>query len=215
MLVSAMITKVRYNLAEPSTTTNPFITDTEITSWINEGYRDFCEKTGVLQEKYEQGFTANQQEDAFPSHFLSLHTMEWKNSDEEITPLEPDYMIDLDRNTDNTGTPEKYYLRAYNIYGLEPIPDEAGTVILHISIVPKTDLTTTDSPSIDTRFHDALIYYATHIGKLKNKDADAIYYKNRYEEYVLKALAAVAGRVDKQPTRVMPRMDYYNDYFRT
>jgi hypothetical protein len=80
MLVSAMITKVRYNLAEPSTTTNPFITDTEITSWINEGYRDFCEKTGVLQESTNRGFTANQQEDAFPSHFLSLHTMDGKTA---------------------------------------------------------------------------------------------------------------------------------------
>lgn len=214
MIVSSMITKVRYLLAEPSTTTNPFVTNDEIQAWINEGYRDFCEKTGILQQRYEQGFVANQQEDVFPPNFLSVQTMEWVDSDGEITVLTPEYMIDLDRSTDNTGTPENYYIRSYNIYGLEPIPDEAGTVRIYMSIVPTSDLGTSESPAIDARFHDALIYYAVHLGKLKIGAGDALFYKNRYEEYVLKALASVSERVDKQPIRIIPRLDYY-DCFRT
>jgi hypothetical protein len=202
-------------IGEPSTTTNPFWTDAEITAWINEGYVDFCEKTGVLQESYDQPFIADQQEDVFPSNFLSVQSMEWINDDDEITVLLPEYRNDLDRNSDNTGTPGFYYLRAYNVYGLNPIPDDTGTVRIHMSIVPITDLTSSDSPSIDSRFHYALIYYAAHIAKLKNKSDDAIFYKNRYEEYVMKALSSTAERVDRQPTRIMPNMDYYNDYMRT
>jgi hypothetical protein len=42
-------------------------------------------------------------------------------------------MSDLDRNTDNTGTPEKYYLRAYNIYGLEPYQMRLERLFTHIN----------------------------------------------------------------------------------
>ena len=215
MTLSEMRTRVRYLLGEPSTTVNPFWTNTEIDAWINEGYWDFCEKTGVLQESYDQGFIVNQQEDVFPSHFISIQSMEWINSDDEITVLEPDYMYDLDRNDDNTGTPSKYYLRSNNIYGLNPIPDEAGTVRIYMSVVPTTVLSDdNDVPSIDSRYHHALIYYAVHLAKLKKKSDDAIFYKNRYEEYVLKAIINASNRVDGQPMRIIPRMDYYDEYLR-
>jgi hypothetical protein len=56
---------------------------------LTKGIETSVKKTGVLQEKYRTGVYAYQQEDAFPSHFLSLHTMEMGNlAMEDITPLE-------------------------------------------------------------------------------------------------------------------------------
>ena len=207
MTLSEMITAVRSQIAEPSETTDKFWTDDEITQWINNGYRQFCMITKIVKDLFVKTYEEETREKTFTVDFAQIDRVEWENEDEDIIELLPIAMEDVDFTSDaETNTPEKYYLRSYNVIGLEPVPDEDGTLNVYCSYVPEELSGNDNEPMIPEVFHDALVEFACWKARLKYKDPLYNEHKNNFRDFLALAIKH-AGTTKKKTTGIRPRFN--------
>ena len=205
MKLTEMVTEVRSQLAEPVETVDPFWTDTEIKSWINEGYKQFCMATKIVKDMFIKTVAIGIKEKSIETEFVQIDRIEWKNAAGDVTELLPMPIEDVDFSSDaESGIPVNYYLRSGNVIGIEPTTDAAGTLQLYFSYIPAV-LGDNDSPLFPSMFHNALVEFALWKARIKYKDQLYIEHKTNFRDLIIAAVKQT-GMLKKKTTGIRPRI---------
>jgi hypothetical protein len=104
-----MIAEVRASIAEPS---EGYITDAEITRWINFALLDIVTRARILTSDAKTGSVAAQKKYGLPSDFMLVEKVFFQNL--ELVPLDIHQLLTVSDHTgldQQSATPEHYYIR--------------------------------------------------------------------------------------------------------
>ncbi len=184
--------------------------------WINEGYVDFCERTGCLQSSGYLATTAGSREVALPSGTLRIVGVKYKGVPLlETTPQRLDQEEGANWEA-ATGTPTRWFAEGLEHFCLYPIPAESGTTDLfqrHVE-TPTTELSAdTDEPRIPLGYRQALVYFACLAAAEYDSDVDAsgkraAQFGAAYERMVRRCRSAME-MVGNMPPRILSARSNY------
>lgn len=172
MDLTALLAMTRRLYGEDSTS---YQDDTDLTAFLNEGYRKLAERADALESKTTFSTVAGQAEYAsgdtgFPTDML--RPLKVYYDDIALTPIDYREIIALN---DPNGTPDRYYVRRFpQKLGLYPTPDAAKTVTLHYSAQTTALSATTDTPTLPAAYHMALCFYAASMWAASDRDGGAV-----------------------------------------
>lgn len=171
MTVADILTRVRVNVKDQSTTSNrQQFTDATLINYLNDGQREANILAWLLQDKATLTLVSGTREYALPGDFLTSDRVIHNNIKLEQTSLSQ-----LDAN--NTGwlsatgaTPQKYYLyrTTFTQIGFYPKPSTPTVTAVFVYYIKQPiELTaTTDTPwngwSSLVPYHSSLTYYVTY-----------------------------------------------------
>lgn len=148
-------------------------TPTDISTAINDGYREFCKRTLIARDQLTVTIAINTALYAFPTNtavsaIIKVWRAEW--DDVRLAAKDTLWMDEFIGSAwrTNTGTSLQYILTdsedpdKIRIYPILDSADYIGTDTLKIDVsyLPVDLSATTDTPVIPTRYHDALVDYA-------------------------------------------------------
>jgi hypothetical protein len=202
-----MITNVRSNLEEPSSTSATFWTDSELTVWINNACKDIARRAEVIQSYYTAiNAVVGQNKYALPSNVIRLHRVEFAPTGQtQIYPLqisteqEMDNVWGLNPNSQSSypmfctiwGTPgvtettSQLQLRVY------PTPSTAGVFNIYYYRLPYRFITPlptlppleqTKVVEIPEGWDDLVVLYCEYEAKRKDRNQSWKDTKDLYEE---------------------------------
>ena len=168
MELSELLTEVRSYIAEPEA---GFITDTEITRWLNLAQYDVVNKTECLESKITLSETGS--EFALPSDCLKVKWVLYNG--DRLTYIPFTEYLNVSSRTD-TGVVSHYTLRRHNLY-LCYASDTANEITVYYVEIPDELSASDDIPFNEedrlVPFHNLLVLYAAYRAKLKAREADA------------------------------------------
>lgn len=154
MLASEIISRIKLAIGQSSD--DDRFSATDLLNIVNEGYVDFCRYTEALETITTSTMTALSSVVTLPSNFLEARQFRWSYN----RPLYPMSRRKLDYDeqtwTNVVGTPEAIVYQNWGAVRTKPITLSAGTVTMKYAYIP-SDLTTSDTPSLMSVFHEALI----------------------------------------------------------
>lgn len=192
---SALITAVRERLNEP--TANHY-TDPELRRWINDGAKDLCRRTEILQTRREIPVESGTREYTLPDDVIRVYRATYTpdGSNQSVYPLEYRDFNNMDavwwtQQAVTSSTPHLFTMWGYPPalkLILYPIPSEAGTVELFYYSLPAelaTDGTAADTAlGIPEGWDDPVVDFAEYMALRKDRDPRWQEAKALYEEHV-------------------------------
>lgn len=174
--LSDLISYVRAEISEP---TPGFVSNDEVTRWLNRANYDLADAAG-MESGTSQTITTSNGTEAYSlnSDFGLVEQVELidQNDSTRYYSLIP---IDISERVDSKGTPRSYYILAGSLY-LNPMPDGVYTIRVWYYKVGATLVANTDTPIIPSRFHDLLTLFAVSQAKRKGDDPAFLTYLNDY-----------------------------------
>lgn len=162
MTLGTMIAEVRSEVAEP----NPgFMTDAEITRWLNVGLSDFCIWSRILNSSSTVPSQAGKKDYTLDPRYMQMRKVFYDGN--RLRPLTYEQVLSLsDRaNIDYQDVPKYYYFMGsattFRCLFLYPVPSVGGkTIEMWYIAKPLTLINTTDVPVLDPDYHHAIILFA-------------------------------------------------------
>ena len=176
MTLDELKTEVRSYIAEPEAA---FITDVEITRWLNLGQYDVVNKTGCLQNSAD--ITENSGSFSLSSDAVRIKWVVYEG--DKLTYMPFVEYLDVDERTDE-GVVSHYTVKGNKIYTCYATPSGA-TITAYYDEIPDELSDSDDIPFNEedrlVPFHNLLVLYAAYRAKLKAKEEDA---GSMLQEYV-------------------------------
>lgn len=218
MTITEMIAKLIVRLNLPAS--NDFFTTAELTGYLNDGYRNFVSETRCLRKFVLIDVVADQQEYDLPSD--NLQPLWFGYDDESLFPMSSGDMDRIDEEwvDQNSGTPgyvavalggiekfQLYYppctassLLSASTTEITDFEDWADNVLLYYEYEIETDLTSGQTPDLETPFQWALIYYALAESFRKEGDikdfTQASFWELRYRDKISQKKKQLVTGVD-------------------
>ena len=136
-----------------------FFSDSDLLSILNEGYRDLCRYTEILEKDTEVTLSSLESLVSIPADFLESRQIRWSYNRQLYVRTEREMDWDIQGWNAEVGRPDNAIYFNWDVLRLSPIPSSAGTVRFRHSYVPSSDLGATDSPAIPNVFEECLIDY--------------------------------------------------------
>lgn len=172
--LTALITRVR-DIIEDSGGT--FITDAEITRYLNEGMLDLAARLRLLQA--ESSGTTSGSSISLPADFVAAISLRLGTDDVEFVDDDTFWM-----SSDDGTTPVRTLGRVFNdTIELYPTPSTGTAYKLRYSKKPTALATGTDTPALPEELHRKLVFYAASLVRLKEEaEGHADRYMAMYED---------------------------------
>jgi len=184
-----MRTQVRAYLNEP---TPNFFSNAEINAWLNRAQEMFVRKCPVLEDVATSDVNDGVQNYDLPGDCIKVTRVEY-----DETRLQEIRVRDYDKmsadNTSEEGTPA-YYFVWNDFIRLWPIPSADGVekLKIHYLRTPITMATDGAPPEIPQDYDEALVFYATSRGKMKDGEfQDAQWFEGKFNELLRDAQARI------------------------
>jgi hypothetical protein len=125
--------------ADLSFTDSSFLTDANITSWLNRAQDRLARVLRWYRVHDVMGTTADVKEYALPTpvtgRCIQIEEIRYNDQQLEVITLDQLRMWDYNYQSSGTGTPQWYYLRGNNGFGLHVTPDTTDADILTVLYV--------------------------------------------------------------------------------
>jgi hypothetical protein len=189
------LTEVRSLLDEP---TAQFWSNSELTTWINQGCENFAQRTRTLRTQETVSVVANQQNYTAPPDQYALYRVEYQptaTGQVFIYPLDFMGYNEMDQAWGVYQTFPAAWPQAYTLWGnppnlqirLFPVPDQAGILNVFGYREPVAVVNNTDLVDILQGYEEAVIEYAVFKAKRKDKDPSWQEAKQNYEDILTDA----------------------------
>ena len=189
MTLNEMIATVRFRLDEIGAG-DEFWTDEEITGWLNDANMRVAMELEDIEHTYTQDSVATQPDYPLPIDYLRLQQAIYNGVFlKQISQMELGRYGGVGNpTTAQTGTPERYYIRANSIW-LFPAPATAVTDGLVLWYYGKPLMVEpTDECEHDTSLHYLMPLYACYLGFQKDLDTtESQTCKRDFDAGILKA----------------------------
>jgi len=166
-------TRVLQSLREDSSPLRRF-SDDEVDLYIDDGYIDIAERTGVVVRTQVIDVPASQHFVPFPSDCMYPLAVKDAAAEWPIDPTTTDWIDRVDslwirRIRSRPWVYAAWGLKEFLIY---PAYSVAGQISMTMAVIPETPALSSDSsvPDLPEEYHQALVYYA--YGQALLKDAD-------------------------------------------
>jgi len=184
---------VRDLIPEPSPR---YFSDAELNRYINLGNRKFSEVAKVLDGVFATDLFAGTRDyslDSLP--FIEIKRVsvtDDQGNSYKLRPITLAEMDDLSPAFENasSGIPAFYYMRHNQLMSLFPAPSYtlANGLTAIIKKIPNDLVNDDDIPEIPRIHHEALVYYAVHLAKMKDQEyQEAQVYLARFNEIAMLA----------------------------
>lgn len=186
-----MIAEVRAGLHEPA---EGFITDAEITRWLNFACIDIVTRTKILTSDVKTDSATGQKKYGLPSDFMLVEKLFYQNL--ELVPLDIHQLLTVGDHSSldqQAAQPEHYYIRgAQNsplCLHLWKVPSTTITDAIHLFYIAKPDAMIEGSTfPLSSEWSYAAALWATARGHRKQRQLpDAKTCMDEYEEIVAEA----------------------------
>jgi hypothetical protein len=182
-----LIIRCRSLVAEPS---SGFYNDDEFLRWLNDGYLDFSAKTRILKTEVTVPSEAGKADYPLHENYVQMLKVFYKGV--RIPPATLNQVLAMTsggENINNQGEPELYFFmgaeNSFRCLHLWKVPANAGDEIKYWMVAKPDELTKTTSPLLPIEWHNALIFWATAMAHLKQRQfSDYDRLMRMYEGYV-------------------------------
>lgn len=209
MTLTQIRTEIR-NITGISSTT--VIADSVLNDLINKGqiiladeanlfrgyaYRNSVSGTGLYQMTNGNGVTittwtkrenAAEASSSNLANMIRIYRVDFDNEKTSRIGLEQIHNISNDNSMINMSTSFGYYIDGLNL-GIFPKPQKAAQIKVYYSFLPDTLSSDSDTPMLDTRYHECLVYYGAWKAVERLRDINLIpYFKNEWNEWKEKVI---------------------------
>lgn len=187
--LSTILTDVRSRLDE---VTAKFWSNTELTTWINEGLRDVARRTETLLDYFTNiPLYPNVAKYAMPMDVIRVHRMEFVPvGDYNVYPIELKTYQEMDQVWGIQPSTQRSYPTFAVLWGFAPnitvqfypVPSQAGTLNLYYYRLPTTLVNPNDVAEIPNGWEDLISLYCEYVALRKDRDGRWQEAKSLYEE---------------------------------
>lgn len=132
--------------------------DADLLNLLNEGYRDFCNETGIRVKVEETILNQYDSLLSLDDDFVESIQIRVKDTQQIFPTSERKLDYDSADWRFEVGTPDRCVYFDTNVIRMVPILSAAATIEHRHSYIP-TDLTSTDTPDFAKVYHDAMVDY--------------------------------------------------------